>query len=48
MRWCYYEMVLFGDPSIAIKPYDPNLPLLNLESYTFTDEGDNDGIIQSR
>ena len=46
MRWCYYEMVLFGDPSIAIKPYDPNLPLLNLESYTFTDEeGDNDGII---
>ena len=46
MRWCYYEVVLFGDPSIAIKPYDPNLPLLNLESYTFSDEeGDNDGII---
>lgn len=46
MRWCYYEVVLFGDPSIAIKPYDPQSSLLNLESYTFSDEeGDNDGII---
>lgn len=46
MRWCYYEMVLFGDPSIAVKPADPNLPMLSLSSYSFSDvEGDNDGII---
>jgi hypothetical protein len=46
MRWCYYEVVLFGDPSLAVKPADSNLPLLSLESYSFTDEdGDNDGTI---
>lgn len=46
MRWCYYEVVLFGDPSIAVKAPDPNMPLLNLESYSFSDEeGDNDGTI---
>jgi len=46
MRWCYYEVVLFGDPSIAVKAFNPNLPLLNLASYTITDEdSDNDGII---
>lgn len=44
MRWCYYEVVLFGDPSISVKYPDPNLPLLTLEDYTITDEdGDNDG-----
>lgn len=44
MRWCYYEMVLFGDPSIEVKYPDPSLPLLSLEDYTITDEeGDNDG-----
>lgn len=46
MRWCYYEVVLFGDPSLAVKPADPNMPLLALDSYSFTDEdGDNDGTI---
>jgi hypothetical protein len=44
MRWCYYEVVLFGDPSISVKYPDPFLPLLTLEDYTITDEdGDNDG-----
>jgi len=44
MRWCYYEVVLFGDPSIEVKYPDPSLPLLSLEDYTITDEeGDNDG-----
>ena len=46
MRWCYYEMVLLGDPSIAVKAPDPYLPLLSLDSYSFSDEdGDNDGNI---
>lgn len=46
MRWCYYEVVLFGDPSLSVKPADPTMPLLSLESYSFSDEdGDNDGTI---
>jgi hypothetical protein len=46
MRWCYYEVVLFGDPSIEVKYPDPSLPYLNLQSYTISDvEGDNDGNI---
>ena len=48
MRWCYYEVVLFGDPSIAVKSFNPNLPLLSLESYEITDEeGDNNGTIST-
>jgi len=46
MRWCYYEVVLLGDPSIEVKYPDPSLPLLSLHSYTISDEaGDNDGTI---
>ncbi|MEN6445260.1 MAG: C25 family cysteine peptidase [Candidatus Cloacimonas sp.] len=46
MRWCYYEMVLFGDPSIEVKPFNNSLPFLNLDGYTFSDEeGDNNGTI---
>jgi len=48
MRWCYYEVVLFGDPSIAVKPADPAMPLLSMDHYTFSDvEGDNDGEISA-
>ncbi len=46
MRWCYYEVVLFGDPSVEVKHPDPSLPLLSLESYMFSDlDGDGDGSI---
>ncbi|MDZ4121749.1 MAG: C25 family cysteine peptidase, partial [Candidatus Cloacimonadaceae bacterium] len=46
MRWCYYEVVLFGDPSIEVKEADPAMPYLTLHSYTIDDsEGDNDGTI---
>jgi hypothetical protein len=46
MRWCYYETVLFGDPSITVKHPDTFMPLVSLHSYTVTDEdGDNDGTI---
>lgn len=46
MRWCYYEHVLFGDPSVQVKYPDAMMPLLSLDGYTIDDvEGDNDGII---
>ncbi len=46
MRWCYMEMILFGDPSVTVKLTDPLLPLLTLESYEFDDAlGDGDGVI---
>jgi hypothetical protein len=46
MRWCYMEMILFGDPSVAVKLPNPELPMLVLESYEFDDGlGDGDGTI---
>lgn len=46
MRWCYMEVILFGDPSVSIKMPDLDLPMLSLTSYEFDDsQGDNDGII---
>lgn len=46
MRWCYMEMILFGDPSIGLKLPDPDLPMLNLLSYEIDDSlGDGDGTI---
>jgi hypothetical protein len=44
MLWCYYETILFGDPSTEVKLPNPDLPCLDLEDYTLSDiEGDNDG-----
>lgn len=46
MRWCYFEVVLFGDPSIEVKYPDDQMPLLELASYNLSDvDGDDDGII---
>ncbi len=46
MRWCYYEVVLFGDPSIQVKYPDAMMPLLSLNSYSIDDsEGDDDGTL---
>lgn len=46
MRWCYMEMILFGDPSVSVKLPDADLPLLSLDSFRFDDVlGDNDGNI---
>ena len=46
MRWCYYEVVLFGDPSIEVKYPDPMMPYLALEEYYISDiEGDGDGTL---
>ena len=44
MLWCYYETILFGDPSTEIKLPNPDLPYLTLDEYCFDDvEGDADG-----
>jgi len=46
MRWVYYEMVLFGDPSTLVKDANGSYPYLEPVSYSFTEEiGDNDGNI---
>jgi len=45
-RWVYYEMVLFGDPSIELKSAETSFPMLKPQSMTFNDfDGDNDGAI---
>ncbi len=45
-RWVYYEMVLFGDPSIELKSADPAFPMIKPQSITFDDfSGDHDGAI---
>jgi hypothetical protein len=44
MLWCYYETILFGDPSTQVKLPNPDLPCLTLDSYYYDDvEGDGDG-----
>jgi hypothetical protein len=44
MLWCYYETILFGDPSTQVKLPNPDLPCLTLDSYAYDDvEGDGDG-----
>jgi len=44
MLWCYYETILFGDPSTEVKLPNPDLPCLTLENYQYDDsEGDGDG-----
>lgn len=46
MRWCYMQMILFGDPSIAVKLPDHELPMLSFGEPVFDDElGDKDGVL---
>ncbi|MCB5234619.1 MAG: C25 family cysteine peptidase [Candidatus Cloacimonetes bacterium] len=46
MRWCFMEVVLFGDPSVAVKLPDHDLPMLECDSYVFDDIlGDQDGVL---
>lgn len=42
MRWCYFEVVLFGDPSLSVKAADPNMPMLSMDSYSYIAETGND------
>ncbi|MEA2104763.1 MAG: C25 family cysteine peptidase [Candidatus Cloacimonadota bacterium] len=47
MRWCYYELILFGDPDCEIIVSEGgNFPYLEPDLITYDDpEGDNDGVI---
>ncbi|KQC07028.1 MAG: hypothetical protein APR54_06445, partial [Candidatus Cloacimonas sp. SDB] len=45
MRWVYYEMVLFGDPSVRVKETNGNFPFLHPVESSFEDyQGDGDGV----
>src|SRR5690554_1128144 len=46
MRWIFYELVLFGDPSIAVKDANGNFPNLEPTNVVYDDiTGDNDGSV---
>ncbi len=45
MRWVHYELILFGDPSIAVKDPIGGFPYIRAINATFDDvQGDGDGI----
>ena len=45
MRWVFYELVLFGDPSISVKEANGNFPFIQPVSSIYDDsQGDGDGI----
>jgi peptidase C25-like protein/flagellar hook capping protein FlgD len=45
MRWVYYEMVVFGDPSVRVKETNGNFPFLHPLESNFDDfQGDSDGV----
>lgn len=39
MRWCYMEIILFGDPSVEVKFPNLDIPMLEMVSYEFEDTG---------
>lgn len=46
IRWCYYELILFGDPQLEITVLDGEFPYLVPNEITYNDTlGDEDGII---
>jgi len=46
MRWCDYELILFGDPSISVKDAIPGFPLITATEVEYNDDqGDGDGSI---
>ncbi|MBN2829767.1 MAG: VCBS repeat-containing protein [Candidatus Cloacimonetes bacterium] len=46
MRWCYFELILFGDPSIQVKDPIANMPNLEVTAVSYSDApGDDDGNI---
>ncbi|MBC8526771.1 MAG: T9SS type A sorting domain-containing protein [Candidatus Cloacimonetes bacterium] len=46
MRWCYYELILFGDPECEIIVLDGEFPYLEPSQILFNDDlGDGDGIV---
>jgi len=46
MRWCYYELILFGDPGTEVIMTDGEFPYLEVTNVEYFDtSGDNDGNI---
>ncbi len=46
MRWCYYELVLFGDPGCDLIVTDGEFPYVEVSDVEYSDPtGDNDGIL---
>ena len=46
IRWCYYELILFGDPHTEIITLDGEFPYVVPANITMNDElGDGDGIV---
>ncbi|MBW6516542.1 MAG: T9SS type A sorting domain-containing protein [Candidatus Cloacimonetes bacterium] len=46
MRWIYYQLILFGDPSIAVKDPNGNFPYVEPIDVVYDDVmGDNDGMV---
>ncbi len=46
MLWCYYELVMFGDPSISVKDFNTEIAYLDVTDVEYDDViGDNDGNI---
>ncbi|HEX37623.1 MAG TPA: T9SS type A sorting domain-containing protein [Candidatus Cloacimonetes bacterium] len=46
MRWCYYELVVFGDPSCELIVTDGEFPYVEVSDIEYNDlSGDNDGIL---
>lgn len=46
MRWIYYQLVLFGDPSVEVKEPLGTFPYIEPVDVVFDDsEGDNDGMV---
>lgn len=44
MKWCYLELVVFGDPSIAVKEFNHDLAYINVDNINYLDViGDGDG-----
>ena len=46
MKWCYMEIVIFGDPSLSVKDFNPELAFIDINNVQYTDViGDGDGNI---
>lgn len=44
MKWCYLELVIFGDPSLAVKEFNADLAYINVDNINYLDMiGDGDG-----
>ncbi len=46
MRWVYFQLILFGDPSVAVKDPLGTFPFVEVSDFMFDDvKGDGDGVV---